>query len=348
MERALMSIFNPFAIGFACVAATFVVGADYVVQSKANGSYPGEYAFTSYLENYGLRVDETIAGIDKVRRQSEEARVHLPEAPQGWERVEWDIAAIDMDAVTAGMDLVSAMAAKEERRKSLKMANYHAWEYRAGTETIRISARFQDDYEKPATAMAGWLTGTFHPISKPRYGSYALIGGVPFLKVDDSKRPEAVSHLLLEAYLGEQIVLAIAADARPETVNALLSKIDFDNLNMMLDQPLAGIGTDAPALDPSQQGAIVAMYADAMNSGHTVTMVMNNGVMNGKTSDEVDAEAMAALAAEQAAAEAAAQAAAVERIKVNQSSQTLGTTSNRIQLSGGRTCLSGSGRLCNN
>lgn len=337
-----MSIFNPFAIGFTCVAACFVGGADYVLQSKANGSNPGEYALSDYLESYGIRVDQVFADIDKSRRQSEVARVHLPEAPQGWERVQWDIAAIDMDVVTVGMNLVEKMSAKDEMRKSLKMANYHAWEYRRGDEVVRISAKFEQEPEQVETTPAGWLTGTFHAIEHPVYGPFAIVQGVPFLTVSDAQSPDAVTQLLLEAQLGEKITIAVAGQAAPDAVQSLLAQIDFENLNLMLDEPLANVGPDASQLSQEQQLALSEVHATARNEGTPLSDAIIFGALNGKTADEADEANVATLEA-QATAEAAK---AVQRVKANEGGNAFGKQNDRLQLSGGRSCLGGTGRLC--
>lgn len=117
-----MSFLNTYTAGFVCVAACSVVGVDYMMQTKAAGSHPGAYSFTTYLGEYGLRVDDTLAHIDKTRRQSVEARMHLPMEPAGWDRVARDIGAIDMTELTRGMHVVQSMAAKKERSKATALA----------------------------------------------------------------------------------------------------------------------------------------------------------------------------------------------------------------------------------
>ncbi len=332
-----MSFLNPFAIGFVCVAAGFVVGADYVVQSKANGSNPGEYAFTSYLESYGIRLDGTVASIEKTRRQAEGARTHLPEAPAGWVRTEWGIDAEHVNAVLAGMGIVERMAAKTEKSKSFKLAKEHAWEYTNGEETIRISAQFQDDVGLPETATAGWLTGTFHPIFAAQYRPFTVVEGLPFLSVTDAEDEGAVTHFLLEAHLGTQITIAVAADAKPETVESLIQKIDITSLNLMLDEPLENVGVDAPAYGSEEERALASFYAKSLNERTQVTMAMLRAPL---TADDAAEDSVASIQAE---TEAAAES--VQRIK-SQGGQAFGNTSNRIQLSGGRSCVGGTGLLC--
>lgn len=328
-----MSFFNPFAIGFVLVAGGVVVGMDYVIQSKAAGSQPGTYSFSTYLDNYGIRADDTVDMIDKTRRQAVEARTHLPMEPEGWTRTEWDIGAVDLDALTAGMDLVNKMAVKNEWRKGIKLANYEAWEYRKGDQVVRISASFDEEREPSETAIAGQLSATFHPIEDVKYSPARVIGNVPFLAVNDALAPRSVSHILLEARLGDEILIAVAADANPQQLDALLEQIDFDSLNKMLPEPLPYVGADAPELSTSQQMALSILEAQAMNSGQAVKAEDIATVLAGGTVEHSVVEEPEVQQAE------AAPEPAPEPKKIKSSV-------GRLQLSGGRTCLSETSRLC--
>lgn len=325
-----MSIFNPFAVGFALVAAGAFVGVDYVTQSRAAGSQPGYYSFATYLESYGLRLDDTVASIDKTRRQSVEARTHLPMEPQGWQRSEWDIASIDMDALTAGMNLVEKMGVKGEMRKALKLANYEAWEYRSGDQMVRISVRFDTEMEPTETAMAGLLTGTFHPIDRPTYSPYTVIGNVPFLAVSDARNADAGSQTLLEARMGDDMIIAVAGDADATAMDGLLAQIDFDSLNQMLTEPLSYVGEGTPTLTNAQKAALAGLHARALNAGTPVLEEMVTAILAGQFVEEVEEQETIVVEVEEPEAKPVLQK----------------PTTTRLQLSGGRTCIGDSGRLC--
>ncbi|MEO0751480.1 MAG: hypothetical protein AAFY25_06720 [Pseudomonadota bacterium] len=323
-----MSIFNPFAIGFACVAASFAVGVDYVVQSKVAGSNPGVYAFSSYVGNLRPRVEATIASVDKTRRQAVEARTHLPMDPAGWERVDWDIGAIDMDALTAGMGIVKSMSAKDERTKAIALANYEAWEYRQGDQVVRISASFDTDPEPSETAIAGQLTGTFFPVDRPKYSPFKSVGNVPFLAVTDARNPDEVTQTLLEARLGDEILIAVAADAETQAVMGLLAQIDFHSLNLMLTDPLPYLGEDARPLSAAQNLTLAGLQARALNNRQPVPEGMVEAILAGEYVEEP--EAVAALEPSQPEAQPEPEK----------------PVASRLQLSGGRVCLSSDTRLC--
>ncbi|MEL6646361.1 MAG: hypothetical protein AAFQ05_01435 [Pseudomonadota bacterium] len=333
-----MSFFNPFAIGFVCVAAGAVVGVDYVLQSKANGSNPGEYSFSAYLGNYGLRVDDTIASIDKARRQSVEARTHLPMEPVGWERLDWDIGAIDMDAVTQGMDIVQSMAAKKERTKAIALANYEAWEYRQGDSVVRISATFSEELAPSATAISGQLTGTFFPVDRPQYRLYKIVGDVPFLAVTDKRQPKKVKQTLLEARLGNEILIAVAADTDMTTLMPLLEQIDFASLNMMMSEPLPYLGEGARRLNDAQLMTLAGVQARALNSGEDVPPELMEAIVAGTFVDVPQEEVVAAA---EPTVEPAGEP-AVAAVEPEEEKPAAG----RLQLSGGRSCLGEDTRLC--
>ncbi|MEL7253707.1 MAG: hypothetical protein AAGL23_06005 [Pseudomonadota bacterium] len=324
-----MSIFNPFAFGFVCVAASTVVGVDYVMQAKAAGSNPGEYAFSTYLDGYGIRLDDTLAYIDKTRRQSVEARTHLPMEPQGWERVKWDIGAIDMAELTRGMGIVQSTAAKDERRKAIALANYEAWEYRKGDQIVRISASFDPERTPSDTAIAGQLTGTFFPVAKPRYHPFKSVGNVPFLAVSDAKNPKGVTQTLLEARLGDDILIAVAADADLHEVLGLLEQIDFDALNLMLPEPLPYLGEGAPRLTNAQLMTLGGFQARALNTGERVPDDVIDAIIAGRVIAQVEEKPSSAVKQEAPQVEAEKPAA------------------KRLQLSGGRSCLGETSKLCN-
>lgn len=344
-----MSIFNPFAFGFVCVAAVFTVGADYVVQSKAAGYSPGEYALADYLDSYGLRYSETIANRDKARRQAEPARTHLPEVPQGWERREWDLSAVDLDSILDDMSLIQQMAAKAEMKLARKAAKYDVWEYVRGDETIRLLARFTppDADTKTAGPIADLLTGTFERIDDPQHHGYAIVQGVPFFQVTDADGAET-DQLMLEASLGDSVTLAVASDTSPKALRAVLEQIDFDNLNLMLDAPLAGVGSAAPELSPAQEQALAQLYTRARNEGESLMALFDMGFFSEAETSVFDGALAALIAAPAPEAASSSSAQGVKRVATSDSKGVFGDQSNRLQLSGGRSCLGDSGgRLCN-
>lgn len=353
-------MFNSYAFAFAGVAIAFTAGADYVVQSKANGSYPGAYPVSTYLESYGIRYTDTMAALDKAKRQSEAAREHLPEAPEGWERRTWDTTNPDEAEILSGMILLEQMEYKKAMKKAALIARKDAWEYVRGEEVIRLSARFThpDDEENRMNAVGALLSGAQFGEQGPKYEPYGIVQGVPFFRVleTDINGGEA---LALEAFIGDGIQIGVAATAAPETVRAFLERIDYDNLNLMLDAPQPRIGSAAPTLTADEEMALAAFHA-AMR--YETERLASNALGNqflDQLHQQTEGGELNAVAQESAAPAKPAvrevklnggQAlgerdanSGVKRLQVGQS----GDKPTRLQLSGGRSCLgNASGKFC--
>lgn len=326
---------NSYAIGFACVAAAFAVGTDYVVQSKANGSYPGEYAFADYVGAYNTRLGETINDYKTARRQAQAAHFHLPEAPEGWVRREWEDPHADAGEVLTGLPLIQQMALKDELKKAAQVALFDTWDYVRGDEMIRLSARFigDDSEERGIVALGHLVSEAYYGESGPSYAPYAVVQGVPYFEVtgDDAKRG---AQLALEAFIGDDILIGVAANAAPETVRAFLERIDYDALNLMLDEPLAQVGSNAPPLTKDQELVIAAQAAEGRYGGTKLAMDIDPTKENIAGQIETEAKKPAASVVTLTGGNALGDRAAETGVS-------------RLQLSGGRSCLgSSSGSLC--
>lgn len=277
---------NAYSIGFVFVAATAVAGMDYVVQSNRAGAELGELSISEYTSSFTDRFVAAKAEKEKAKRQSEPAKVHLPEAPEGWERREWvpeleeGFDSIAENSPEGSDDMIEALNNSPVARlmqakgnaKAIKAAREQVWEYVRGDEVIRIAAKYsprkkQQGLQSLAMEMVATNMGLMNSLE-----GYAVVQGVPVFRVvsfdeldpnaDDIGRP-----LRLEAHLGEEISLNISANAQDESVRELLAMVDFDGLNAMLDAPLAGVGRDAPVLTLEEQLEQAELAANAHRQG---------------------------------------------------------------------------------
>ncbi|MEQ8294024.1 MAG: hypothetical protein RIA08_17615 [Roseovarius sp.] len=324
-------MFNPYAIGFVCVAASFVVGADYVVQAKANGSFPGEYAFSEYVGSYNARLGETVSAIDTARRQSKEAHIHLPEAPEGWERRAWKDPNPDADEKLAGLPLTTQMAVRKELKKAAQVALFDTWDYVRGDEMVRLSARYigNDSEGRGIVALGHLVSESFYGSTGPTYVPYAVVQGVPFFEVT-GEDVQGGAQLALEAFIGEDILIGVAANAEADTVRAFLELIDYDSLNLMLDEPVAGVGSAAPALTTAEELQLAESAAALRYGEKTLAPTTGQGEADAAPEPEAPAATVVKLNGGNA---------------LGQRTEDSGVS--RLQLSGGRSCLgASSGRLC--
>ncbi|MEM6588921.1 MAG: hypothetical protein AAF641_10775 [Pseudomonadota bacterium] len=338
---------NPFAIGFAVVAAGAFVGADFWDQAGKSQTDPEAFSKHAYLDTVEQRGEDTVGWFKKKQAQSVNARDHLPDAPEGWTRDAWDVERIDLAAMTKGMNIVEKSRAKQEHIAARLVADDDVWEYRRESEVLRIFVRFDRERYEPKVPISGWLTERFAPMNKPVYSGYAVVQGVPFLKVESGRDNDLIQPLMLEAVLGDNVTLAIAGKATRQTVLELVERIDFDALNEMLDHSIRPVGSAAPKLDDNEAMTLARLHADARNRGVMLSLTDMNATLISQV-DNWDAflneRGLADATLSQSVAEGIATA-VTENVGVN-SAEPEKPTVRRLQLSGGGFCAVGSSAGC--
>lgn len=347
-----MALPNPFAIGFVLVAAAIVVGADFFTQANKEGVSVAAFTKDEYLGTLQRRMQETAYWVEKKQVQAVSARDHLPEAPEGWTREAWDVESIDLTALTQGMHMLEKSRAKKEYTAARLVADDEVWQYRRGNEVVRIFVRFDREKYVPKVPISGWLTERFAPVEKPKYSAYAVVQGVPFLKIESSRNRDAVQPLMLEAVLGDNVTLAVAGKATRVTVLELVERIDFDALNAMLDQSLRPVGSGAPDLTEVQAMTLARLHARARNEGVDLSLAEMNSTLISKVEDWdafLKEKGLGQGGANRSVAQDVVNAVSQDIDKITGSSapSPAKPSVKRLQLSGGRTCIGDSSRLCN-
>jgi hypothetical protein len=331
-------MFNPYAIAFACVAAVAVAGADYVVQSRAHGAHPGAYPLSDYIGGYSRRVEAALARIDTARRQSQPARTHLPETLPGWERRAWTRDESKDAARTAGMTLLEQRAFKDRVTRARRAADAQVFEYVRGDDRVRLSAVFDPDADKQARAEAFVAPGV--SVDGARLSGYDIIAGVPFFRLHPPAHRRDAGRdgpVMLQAYIGDSVAIGVHAEAAYAGLPGILAAIDYDGLNAMRDTPLPGIGSAAAELPDARRRARLEAAVTALQGARGPSVPEGVAARPGAGGGPPgDGRAPARSGAAGGGARAAAgQDGAAE------------TAPTRLQLSGGRSCLGGSGsRLC--
>ncbi|MEL6118250.1 MAG: hypothetical protein AAGL92_06500 [Pseudomonadota bacterium] len=346
-----MALPNPFAIGFALVAASIVVGVDFATQAQRQDVAIQAFTKDAYLGTLERRVQGTVDWVEKKQVQSVSARDHLPEAPEGWTREAWDVESINLDDLTRGMHMLEKSRAKKEHIAARLVADDQVWQYRHGNEIVRIFVRFDREKYVPKVPISGWLTERFAPLKKPKYLPYAVVQGVPFLKIESGRGADVGQPLMLEAVLGDNVTLAVAGQATRVTVLELIEQINFDALNAMLDHSLRPVGSGAPELTEVKAMTLARLHARARNAGIELSLAEMNATLISKVED------WDAFLAERGLADGGSNRNVAAGV-VNAVSQNIDnvTESNarpsgkqgvsRLQLSGGRTCIGQTSRLC--
>lgn len=333
-------MFNAYTAGFVCVAVTAAVGVDFVTQARQAGSGPTDFALSAYADSVTSRVSGTLGAIDKTRRQSRDAREHLPESVAGWERRKWVRDASGDEEAMRGLGLLEQRALKDRIKVSQKAARNEVYEYVRGSDRVRLSARFEP--QPDGRARASRVTAFVDPRIDPARASlegYDIIQGVFFFRLSDPETgfgSDPEGPMMLQAYLGDGVALGVYADHPVDDLPALLNGIDYDALNAMLDEPVAHVGSNAPHVPEDQKAQFLEMAAAAYMSDPEELLAAG-----------VDASPASAPQGGQAL-QGGAEVSRLTPGKAGQAGKRGDDGPKRLTLSGGRSCLdSSSGRLCN-
>ncbi|MEM6312430.1 MAG: hypothetical protein AAF754_20600 [Pseudomonadota bacterium] len=346
-----MALPNPFAIGFALVAAAILVGVDFFTQSQRQGVAVAAFTKDEYLGTLEQRFQDTLYWVEKKQVQSVSARDHLPEAPEGWTREAWDVESIDLADITRGMHMLEKSRAKKEYIAARLVADDEVWQYRRDNEVVRIFVRFDREKYVPKVPISGWLTERFAPVEKPKYIPYAVVQGVPFLKIESKRSRDMGQPLMLEAVLGDNVTLAVAGSATRRTVLELIELIDYDALNAMLDHSLRPVGSGAPNLTEVKEMTLAGIHARARNSGVELSLADMNATLISKVEDWdafLQERGMADLSPNRSVADGVVNAVSqdIDKITASKADPSGKSGVSRLQLSGGRTCIGDASRLC--
>lgn len=363
---------NTYLLGFAAVAAIAVAGVDYMVQAEAAGKKPGAYPVGAYVDTFAGRFNGMKDSRAQAARQSVSAKTHLPQAPEGWVRREYDPeispefeASSDLEgeqkvADALNGDFLATQMRKTAIREARTLARERVWEYVRGDEVIRLSASYaapQENASFQGMAMEMAMTNMALMTGMPE--GYAVVQGVPFLRrVDradgDAPAPDAIVPLSLSAQIGADVRLGVEARAAPDSVRMLLERIDYDALNAMLDTPQPGIGSAAPVLKPEEEARMAALAATAWRDARMQKsadlesrVIASAGAVAGGPPASAQSDGAARQAGE-------GQGNILSRVKsllgggpAKDDAGRQADKPRRLQLSGGASCLAGSaGRFC--
>ncbi|WP_317055733.1 hypothetical protein [Roseovarius rhodophyticola] len=272
-------MFNVYSLGFVCVAATAIAGADYYTQSTKGGYSFGQMPVSTYVGSFSERMSQ--ASADKAAEKAEKERQtawrrgaleYLPEAPEGWTRrslAEGDNAAVmpykpASANGNAGASLLDTMQARERRAEDRKRAE-RSWVYENGSEAIYVEI---DLYERPSSnSMIGLVAATIEGISF-NFGEsekgYAVVGGVGYVEQfgNDGKRAHHFRVLNATLGFGHEAQIMVHANASSESTRQILEGIDYDGLNKLLPQPMATVGNDVVLADTLSEVAVAKQMYD--------------------------------------------------------------------------------------
>jgi hypothetical protein len=248
---------NGYTLGFVAVASLTALGMDYYNQSLLAGARLGTIGPADYAASITARIEDrrhdmaaAAAEGERKRRWKEDGQLHLPDAPEGWERrtlLEGETAAImPAPKVSVGPPnpVLDELNAREAEKK-LKKSAPNAWVYQRGGETvyvelIRRDGASLDSIMGMAVAMVNAAsTGATAP-------GYAVVGGVGFVEKVTAKGRPRHHYREIEGIIGfsEEVAIRVHANASRASTREILEALDYDRLNALLRVPMPHVGND--------------------------------------------------------------------------------------------------------
>ncbi len=264
-------------LGFAIVAAIATGGVDYTMQSKRLGQPLGQIGLAAYVGTISNRYETANAASALKSRQKQAAKIHLPEAPDGWVRRNWedgdnallepparDLKTLEKQAAHAReLSLMMAGMLAEEIKGGPRLRRTEIWVYERGDEIIALRAKYTKPDAKPSfsSMVQGVADANIRGVVEAR--GYAVIAGVAYGEIRPVQGDAALAKYRgFSASMGENVLISVRAVASDDAIRSMMAAIDYDGLNGMLDPPLENVGSQASVVEPSQQAVLAGQMLE--------------------------------------------------------------------------------------
>ncbi len=257
--------------GFAIVAVMATGAVDYTMQSKRLGQPLGQIGLAAYVDTITNRYETANAASALKSRQKQAARTHLPEAPEGWTRRDWeegdnalltpparDLKSLERKAAKAReLSLMMAGMLAEEVKGGPRLRRTEIWVYERGDEIIALRAKYTKPDAKPSfsSMVRRVADADIRGVAEAR--GYAVIAGVAYGEIRPVQGDEArAKYRGFSASMGEDVMISVRAVASDDAIRSMMAAIDYDGLNGMLDPPLENVGSQASVVERAQQAVL--------------------------------------------------------------------------------------------
>jgi hypothetical protein len=272
---------NFFAVGFVAVVGVVGLGVDYQQQSVKAGLPLGQLPFGQYVDTFEARFLGAKAA--KLAEEREKQRQldwksggikFLPEAPEGWTRRKYTEAsntAIMPDSITYYEEMAKNGTAAsiaenlkaQNAKKSAGALDRNSWVYERGGEAVFVSVRTKNKVnDNTLGGMLGQSMGAMSAVSHKQVRGYQVIGGVGFVELPQKTGFAAMMtpddgglknggfdrahfrRLVGTIGFNQEVEIIVHANAPLSATLEVLSALDWDGLNSMLETPMATVGSD--------------------------------------------------------------------------------------------------------
>ncbi len=268
-----------FLFAFIGIAAVAVTGVDYANQARVTGAGLGGLGLSGYAHSIRQRYGDYHAELERDAARHallvQDRRELLPAAPEGWTRHGWG----DEDEVFFGTNRevelppelkkepMLANLLELDRKAGRRQREGASYVYEKGDNRIVMLAHFD-----PNAGKGAGIAGPFMALAQNNIEAmsgktgFAIVHGVTFrqdlglfggamAQADSSEADPARTFRSFSASLNKEVNIRVNARASDDAIYQLLSAIDFDQLNIVLDEPIPGIGKAAPEVPWEQQKA---------------------------------------------------------------------------------------------
>jgi hypothetical protein len=256
-----------FLVAFVAITCGAVGGVDFVNQSKHATATGGAFGAADYWASIKGRVShqKNAAAAAKFRLElaAYDPREYLPAAPAGWNRR--DFTEADKALLTNNRDALSTLPPElRENAQAQAMAKVdksvgdrsdaaevYVYEGDGGLIALRLQYARNPDAGFPSISGIAMNIAANNIQAMSQKSGFAVVQGVTWRQEGGlfGIGPGEEPYRILTASLGDQVKLSLRARASDMAIRNLIGAIDYDRLNMMLDTPVAGIGTAAPQIE---------------------------------------------------------------------------------------------------
>jgi hypothetical protein len=302
---------------FIALSGAGVAFADYTNQSIKVGVNLGELSFGEYVGTYRTRYTGMVSGWEAEalanELRSKDMRENLPAGVDGWEMREWneadharlfpptdapEVPAELQEVLDENMVFANLQAAGE--REALADEQAETRFYQKGDSLIALRLSYRSP-QRDVGGMQGLALNIIEGNMAAMSGNegFAVIKGVSYGRSTGLFGAEDTGEetRVITGRMGDEIKIAVRAQASDEDIHALLSSIDYDQLNTMMVRPLDDVGSDAADIPLHQQrGVAEAMIAaekqelmDRARESEAAIVAMGNAITNGADAVSGDA-----------------------------------------------------------
>ena len=248
MQRLIMGSVSALIFGLFSLA-----GTDYIRQSAYAGVSPGKFGLSGWTQSFVERGKVAARRAQLEARRDGPLRDYFPQAPSGWERVEWTRAhddyldgpkramgqaELDMMTDIESVPTYAAMKALDTAvgtGRDLVKAR-RAWVYVRGNDVIILKARFIDSKPVGQSGMMAALAQNVSSVDGIKVRIIKAYDGVAFSERQSWDRSEKKVRFLT-AKIGDNLEITVRSNASMAAVGRVLKDIRYDDLRELVDEP---------------------------------------------------------------------------------------------------------------